>query len=343
MGNQIWSCEYCSFPNYGESSVCLKCSKDKLTGEQVNSNKEKFRLRNLAVDRTSELRLLSFRKASNQIKLDHFIDNEFPPSKKSIFIKKPLFPLTSLLHSNGLNKAKKWRRPMEVNFSDDDYLPISLYQTDSTPKDVVQGGVGSCWFISALSTIAQRPDLLSKILETKCYNINGLHQIRLCKRGEWVMINIDDYLPCDRHGKIIFAYARHKQFWVSFIEKALAKLYGNYESIASGACVEGLQTLTGEPCEIVYLKNAKINLDNPNYVYTEDMSDDNPAFLWKKLIYAKNAGFLMTTLCYNKSFKLIDLHKVGLFNRHIYSVLDVREFFNAHGQPVNLIKLSKLI
>lgn len=352
MGNQIWKCENCNFPNQKDLQFCRNCLLDKYTGEKIEGDinnipsKSKFRLKKLSVEKSSQVRLKNFKKAlekdANFNKNIHFIDNEFPPNKHSIFIKKSILPLSKAIHSSGLNRAKIWLRPYDIKFCKEErHFSVSLYENCS-PKDVVQGGVGSCWFISALSVIAERKDLLSNILITKFYNPDGLHQIRLCKRGQWMIINIDDYLPCDRRSKIIFAHARRRQFWVSFIEKALAKLYGNYESIASGACVEGLQTLTGEPCEIVYLENTKENYDNLNYVPNENSTDENPKYLWKRLLYCKSVGYLMTTLCYNKNFNFLDMFKLGLFNRHIYSVLDVKEFV-ADGKVINLIKLSKLI
>lgn len=355
MGNKIWTCDNCHFPNFGPtSSDCIRCHKqifnEDINDPDLNLIQYPPRLKSIKVNKSSELRVRTYMRASksnpdlsDESQLDHFVDNEFPPNKRSIYIKKSLFNIKSLLHSDGLGRAKYWLRPNEVTFEKDEnaFLPISLY-SGTSPKDVLQGGVGSCWFISALSIIAERPELLSNILVTKLYNPSGLHQIRLCRRGEWVVVNIDDYLPCSRNGKVIFSYARYRQFWVSFIEKALAKLYGNYESIASGACVEGLQTLTGEPCEIVYLENAKVNLNNADYVYSIDESDDNPAFLWTKLLFAKRIGYLMTTLCYNKNLKFGDLQRVGLFNRHIYSVLDVKEFDN-FGKNIKLLKLRKIL
>lgn len=172
-----------------------------MNGKEVELTK----FSSLNVNKSSELRKRLVERAMS-LSIDekdlsnHFIDHEFPPNKKSIENrnKRNSFSFLNLIHSVGMKRAKCWLRPNELNISpEESYLPISLYSSSSS-RDVLQGGIGSCWFISALSVIAERPELLSNILVTKCYNANGLHQIRLCKRGEWVTVNIDDYLPCDK-------------------------------------------------------------------------------------------------------------------------------------------------
>ena len=52
------------------------------------------------------------------------------------------------------------------------------------PSDVRQGGVGDCWFMSALAVVAERHDLMRKLLP----NLNegaesGCHEVRLFLDG----------------------------------------------------------------------------------------------------------------------------------------------------------------
>jgi hypothetical protein len=174
---------------------------------------------------------------------------------------------------------------------------------------------------------------------TQTYDYSGLHKIRLCRRGEWIVINIDDYLPCDKNDQLVFSYGRKKQFWVPFMEKALAKMYGSYEAVARGACAEGLQTLTGEPCEVLYLQIGNINNDINGVTHHMAPTENNPFLIWQKIILSRRLGYLMTTLCYNENHKPETFDKLGLLNRHIYSILDAKEI-NNDGTFIHLIRLS---
>jgi calpain-15 len=126
------------------------------------------------------------------------------------------------------------------------------------------------------------------------------------------------------------------------MEKALAKMYGSYENIAKGACAEGLQTLTGEPCDVIYLRLSNTKLESGvNSLYISNPYGDSKAHIWSKIFQSKNAGCLMTTLCFNESITDTNFDKIGLLNRHIYSILDVREFNDTANisSPFKLLKL----
>jgi hypothetical protein len=74
--------------------------------------------------------------------------------------------------------------------------------------------------------------------------------LRIFKQLTWVYVIIDTRLPVNiKNNRLLFASStkeiKPKEFWVSLIEKAQAKLHGCYENLISGYIDEGVQELTG--------------------------------------------------------------------------------------------------
>ena len=279
MGNSIWYCDDCNFPNITEKTSCRKCGIEKpvinrisiLTGlgsknfPLISRNRTQ---KSLAVEKSAIVRtnINEYARANTPIldkKIKEFYDTEFPPNNISLYIDGIKIKRKNLLHSNGFKHVRKWLRPLDIKVgSEEKHLPISLF-SDPSPKDVIQGELGSCWFLSALALLVEKPFLLLNCMVSQYYNPKGLYQVRLCRRGEWVVVNVDDYLPCDKSDQLVFSLGRRRQLWVPLMEKALAKLYGSYEAIARGACADGLQSLTGEPSEVLYLQ---LGIGKYNYI-----------------------------------------------------------------------------
>ena len=59
----------------------------------------------------------------------------------------------------------------------------------------------------------------------------GLYKIRLCDRGIWRVITIDDMLPVTESNASVFTRGQRKQLFASLIEKALAKMHGSYKAL----------------------------------------------------------------------------------------------------------------
>lgn len=100
-----------------------------------------------------------------------------------------------------------------------------IFQDDIDPNDIKQGFLPDCWFLSALSCLAERPALVRRLFVTKEYNKEGIYRIKLCKNGEWHLITIDDYIPCYFNGGPMFSRANGEELWVMLLEKAYAKMH----------------------------------------------------------------------------------------------------------------------
>ena len=134
-----------------------------------------------------------------------------------------------------------------------------------SPHDILQGGVGDCWFLSAVAVLAERSDLIQAIVKDKELPSDGRITFCLFLDGHWKDIVVDNILPCipqvnssnnmkqktttiisttpinddnSSDGDVDFAvndsvkltYSRSykRRLWVPLLEKAYAKAHGTY-------------------------------------------------------------------------------------------------------------------
>ncbi|KAI6225199.1 hypothetical protein M3Y99_01364100 [Aphelenchoides fujianensis] len=234
-----------------------------------------------------------------------FIDDQFPHSDRSIG------DLRALDRSN---LSIVWLRPQNIVTKDGRKCRWSLFN-DPRPADIEQGLLGNCWFISALALIAERPEILERILISKNYESHGVYQIRLCIDGLWKTVVVDDFFPCHATKKtMIFAVGRNNQLWVSLIEKALAKMYGSYSRLRAGRMHEGLATLVGCPCQT-------LDID------AGPRDEHHLDFLWAQLLSSNDELFLMGASCGagRNAVNAEEYKGLGLMAAHAYSILDVKQ------------------
>ena len=174
-----------------------------------------------------------------------------------------------------------WISPKEIVGSD----KYGFTNDEASSNEVLQGALGDCWFIGALSLLATRDELLegglSKYKITKDFQVTpqiaremtegvyppvfrtyekyGIYVFKFFKNFRWRYVIIDERIPCYKSNKTpVFARCKDlSELWVPLIEKAYAKIHHWYEALVSGFIDDGLTELTGFVAEKVNLHDNK--------------------------------------------------------------------------------------
>jgi hypothetical protein len=248
-----------------------------------------------------------FKKQITPIEEEEFIDTFFKSYNiDSLILKKELANLEESEKKWFLNLT--WKKPHEI-------LPqnYTLYE-EIEIDDIRQGELGDCYFLCAVSALARIPSRIShKILINEEKSKNSCYQVKFYLQGKQKIITIDDTFPC--HNNIFaFSHTIQNEIWVQVIEKAWAKVNGNYHSTAKGLPSESLSALTPAP------------------VFTYDHSQLSEEELWKELTIAEISKYV---ICANSSNKSDNIYEQGIVKNHSYSIIGVFNFPN----NINLVKL----
>lgn len=100
----------------------------------------------------------------------------------------------------------KWMRVTDVYKGQ----KLSIYHSID-PNDIKQGELGNCYFLSALSSLAEKPDRILRLFEDQTINEHNCYYVRVCVDGIWRYIVIDDYTPCSMNCKPVFAQPRSEE------------------------------------------------------------------------------------------------------------------------------------
>ena len=217
----------------------------------------------------------------------------------------------------------EWKRASEIYEICDGF---SIFPDKIIAEDIVQGSIGDCYFMSCLAALAAKPDRIKKLFKTHETNSSGCYVVKLCINGTWQEIVIDDYLPVHPGTKRICFGSSKNSFgrgilWVSLIEKAWAKLNGNFDRIDMGTVDMGFIHLSGVP---------SIGFKHEEYRAQKEI-------IWNKLIQAEKSKHIMTAGTSEKEKQREAVMKHGLNANHCYSILSVHDL-SSH-RPVRILKL----
>ncbi|XP_049878318.1 calpain-D isoform X2 [Pectinophora gossypiella] len=337
-----WACSECTYMNAAGTLVCEMCqsprtrllpaaphqptldddeSPEGSDGERQESTPmEILRLREESHAWTQWQEVLAQCAATGE----PFVDESFPAAPRSLYYG----------GCAELGAAARWLRPHQIHVDADHRLPWLVFR-EPRPSDISQGVLGNCWLLSALAVLAERSALVRGVIVRGEPSV-GAYQLRLCKDGRWLTVTVDDLLPCNKKGHLVYSQAKRKQLWVPLIEKAVAKLHGCYEALVSGRAIEGLCTLTGAPCESVSLQAGTQGGGSGGGTGAplEQLDRD---LVWAQLLSSRQACFLMGASCGGGNMKVDEdeYQRLGLRPRHAYSVLDVVEI----AGPTRLLRL----
>ena len=174
--------------------------------------------------------------------------------------------------------------------------------------------------MSAMSALAENPELITRVFNTKEVNPEGIYSLNICQGGVFHEVIIDDFIPC-HFNKFKFARFKKGVIWPILLEKAFAKVYGAYWQIGGGGnAVQAMKDITGAPTRYY-------NVDS---LEEEKLSDICNQIKVQKLI----------AVTQTKSKKEEVNTKMGLIEWHYYSLIGSYKVNDPQeGKSVVLIKL----
>jgi hypothetical protein len=106
--------------------------------------------------------------------------------------------------------------------------------------------------MAAISAIAENPGYIERVFGAKAeesyIKAYGFYDLNLYMLGAPISLRIDDYIPTyNSYTTTLFSKVYNRGVWVSVLEKAFAKLNGNYSALIGGWPEEAINSILGTP------------------------------------------------------------------------------------------------
>ena len=175
----------------------------------------------------------------DEAKIDKFVDYEFPPNDIS---------MKSIKNIDQIKDTFHWRRPEDfILLTNEQNILTNIIIDNPEPNDIVQENFRDNNFISSLGAIAEKSNLIKRLFINENISKHGFYIIKLCIRGQWKNIIIDDLFPCYPKANPCVSHSPSNEIWILLLEKAVAKYYGSYYDLINVKIADFLLLLTGCP------------------------------------------------------------------------------------------------
>ncbi|KAF2503244.1 cysteine proteinase [Lophium mytilinum] len=211
-------------------------------------------------------------------------------------------------------------------------------------SDVRQGGNGDCWWVAAVATLCSVEHLMERVCVARDEEC-GVYGFVFHRDGEWFSTVVDDnlylrYSDFDAHIDIYdptgekerkykkseqtgsealyFAHcADDNETWLPLLEKAYAKVHGDFGAISGGWSGEAVEDMTGGVTTTIFT----------NKILSKER-------LWKELLNEKKEFIFAAS---SPSLGSDAESRRGLALSHAYSILKSIEEEDENGKKVRLV------
>ena len=187
-----------------------------------------------------------------------------------------------------------------------------LFADGVQPTVAIPGNLSNEWFLDACNMLLAKPWLLTRLFVPTSQEELGRYCVRFWKDGDWKRVVVDNLVPCDSCGDTLYARGEDScQVWPYLIEKAYAKLHGNYETLKQDSVDYALTDLTGGRVARIPLKARYEGIEKHE--------------LWDQMEDMMIRGIIGCSHCSSRAtaFETAKACRAGVVVGHTYSVVDL--------------------
>lgn len=250
-----------------------------------------------------------------------WVDDFFPPNENSLLGRKKtgeyLDPTEVKMIGPLMNpKGIEWKRAKDL------VADPMLFEDKISVDSLRLGEIANTYYLSALSALAQFPNLINEIFITKKINQECVYQVSLFIDGEFQTVFIDDFVPVMKGTSTpFFTKTTSFELWGLLLEKAWAKVNGGYANIVSGSLPDLFRALTG--CSVQTINTKEEDIFN----------------IW---IAMKNAFNNKWVMCATVKGDEPKARKHGLVNGSTYNILFGEDVYDNTNKKQILVKMKNV-